>query len=126
MNKQKFNKIVLATAYILFVGFTGIAKDKLPLWKDAQEKKAIEEVLNYLKEKEAIESLSASLSDEKLSVKVLDLEGNLLKEASFEGDIDWSTQKDLRNLIGRSDFVVEHQKTMYYVFAGETKDQVRS
>lgn len=126
MNKKKLNKIVLAMAFVMLSGVAAMANDKLPMWMDAQQEKALEEVLAYLKEKQALEVLTQSTSAEAVSVKVVDLEGNLLEEASFTGSIDWSLNKELRNLVGRSEFVTEHQNTMYYVFAGRSGERVRS
>jgi hypothetical protein len=126
MNKKKLNKIVLAMAFILLAGPAVIANDKLPRWKSAQEEKAIAEVLGYLKEKQALEALTKGITAETVSVKVVDTEGNLLEEVSFTGSIDWTDNKEMRNLIGRSEFVMEHQNTMYYVFTGDTEKQVRS
>ena len=126
MNKKKLNKIVLAMTFVVLSGVTSMANDKLPMWMNAQEEKALEEVLAYLKEKQALEVLTQSIDSEKVSVKVVDTEGNLLDEASFTGSIDWSLHKEMRNLIGRSEFVMEHQNTMYYVFAGASGERVRS
>lgn len=126
MNSKKLNKIVLAIAFVMLSGVAAMANDKLPMWMDAQQEKALEEVLAYLKEKQALEVLTQSTTAEALSVKVVDLEGNLLEEASFTGSIDWSLNKELRNLVGRSEFVMEHQNTMYYVFAGTSGERVRS
>jgi hypothetical protein len=103
-----------------------MANDKLPMWKDAQDLKAVAEVMSYLKEKQALEALTQAIGSETVSVKVVDTEGKLIDEASFTGSIDWSNNKEMRNLIGRSEFVLEHQNTMYYVFDGAAKPQQRS
>ena len=127
MNKKNLNKMMLVIAAILFAGQVSMANDKLPKVIAQDEANAIKELIIQWEEQHFLQSVTASLKTAERSIVVLDTEGRILEQVQFEGEMDWTSNKELRSLLGRSALMMEHQNAVYYVYdRGNEVTNVRS
>lgn len=123
MKTKIFNKIGIAIVGFMAIAQLSVANDKLPLLNSAEDQKAIAELVNQLRKMEAQQVLFSSIESSVKQIKVVDTEGKVIQQASFVNQPDWSEAPELRNLIGRSSFMMEFGNTIYYVFDQEVSEK---
>lgn len=82
----------------------------------AEENMALQEAYNQLLELEIQKKLMAEIYNPATSIIIVDLDGNIIDEITFEGTINWTEHADLKNKLSRSSFLIEHQNKQFYLF----------
>lgn len=89
----------------------------------AEENMALQEAYNQLLELEIQKKLMAEIYNPATSIIIVDLDGNIIDEITFEGTINWTEHADLKNKLSRSSFLIEHQNKQFYLF--DVKEEVQ-
>jgi hypothetical protein len=82
----------------------------------AEENMALQEAYNQLLELEIQKKMMAEIYNPATSIIIVDLDGNIIDEITFEGIINWTEHADLKNKLSRSSFLIEHQNKQFYLF----------
>jgi hypothetical protein len=116
MKTLNFKKTGIILAAFAMVINLACANEKEPLIISAEENLELQEAYNQMLELEIQQKLMAEIYNPATSIVIVDLDGNIIDEITYEGTINWPEHADLKNKLSRSSFLIEHQNTQFYLF----------
>ncbi|MFC2188569.1 hypothetical protein ACFCT7_14730 [Fulvivirgaceae bacterium LMO-SS25] len=116
MKTLNFKKTGIIVAVFAMIVNLACANEKEPINTDAEENMALQEAHDQLLEHEIQKKLMAEVYNPATSIIIVDLDGNIIDEITYEGTINWPEHADLKNKLSRSSFLIEHQNKQFYLF----------
>ncbi len=122
MKTLNFKKTGIFIAAFAMMVNLACANEKEPTIISTEENMALQEAYNQLLELEIQKKLMAEIYNPATSIIIVDLDGNIIDEITYEGTINWPEHADLKNKLSRSSFLIEHQNKQFYLF--DVKEEV--
>jgi hypothetical protein len=106
---------IILAAFAMMVNLA-CANEKEPSMISAEENMAIQEAYNQILEMELQRKLMSEIYNPAASIIIVDLEGKIIDEITFEDSINWPEHAELKNKLSRSSFLIEYQNKQFYLF----------
>ena len=116
MKTLNFKKTGIIVAALAMIVNLACANEKEPLTSSAEENLELQEAHDQLLELEIQKKMMTEVYNPATSIVIVDLEGKIIDEITYEGSIYWPDHAELKNKLSRSSFLIEHQSTQFYLF----------